>query len=143
MSPALIFSLAAAILISGSVFYLFFYRNWRRQRELQQPFPEPWQRHLKDNVPIYNRLSTSHKSRLENLVQLFIAEKEFYECAGFHIDDRVRVTIAGHACLLLLERAFSNYDDVKSILVYPDIYRVQDTDSDGLVVSTRMLFTSS
>jgi len=136
MSPALIFSLTAAILLSGTVFYLFFYRNWRRRRELQQPFPEHWRRHLKENVPIYNQLSNGHKSRLENLVQLFIAEKEFYECAGFHIDDRVRVTIAGHACLLLLERAFSNYDDVKSILVYPDIYRVQDTDSDGLVVST-------
>ena len=135
MSAPLVFAIVAIALIGGSLFYLFFYRNWRRRRELQQPFPVSWRHHLQDNVPLYNRLSDSHKTRLENLVQLFISEKEFYECAGFEIDDRVRVTIAGHACLLLLERGFYEYDDVKSILVYPDIYRVKDTDSDGLVVS--------
>ncbi|CCG94535.1 MULTISPECIES: zinc-dependent peptidase [Marinobacter] len=136
MSAPLVFAVIASALIGGSLFYLFFYRNWRRRRELQQPFPALWRHHLQENVPLYNRLSDSHKTRLENLVQLFISEKEFYECAGFEIDDRVRVTIAGHACLLLLERGFYEYDDVKSILVYPDIYRVQDTESDGLVVST-------
>lgn len=136
MSEPLVFTLLAIALIGGSLFYLFFYRNWRRRRELEQPFPDAWRRYLQEQVPFYGKLSHAQKSRLENLVQLFVAEKAFYECDGFKIDDRVRVTVAGHACLLLLERAYSDYDDVKSILIYPDVYRVQGTNSDGLVVST-------
>ena len=89
MSAPLVFAVIAIALIGGSLFYLFFYRNWRRRRELQQPFPALWRHHLQENVPLYNRLSDSHKTRLENLVQLFISEKEFYECAGFEIDDDI------------------------------------------------------
>ncbi|HLV78340.1 MAG TPA: M90 family metallopeptidase [Marinobacter sp.] len=135
MFAPLVFAIVAVLLVAGSLFYLFFYRSWRRQRALRNPFPARWRRHLQISVPFYSRLSESHKARLENLVQLFLSEKSFYGCAGFEVDDRVRVTIAGHACTLLLERDYSDFDEVRSILVYPDIYRVRDIDHDGLVVS--------
>lgn len=134
MSALFVFALFAVTLISLSVFYLFFYRNWRRQRELDQPFPTPWRALLHENVPLYQRLAPEQQKRLEQHVQLFLAEKEYYGCDGFEVDDRVRVTIAGHACLLILARPFSDYDEVRSILVYPDVYRVQASESDGLVV---------
>lgn len=135
MSAPVVFAVFAAALIAGTVFYLFYYRNWRRQKELQQPFPKPWRNFLKRQVPAYKQLNAEQKKRLERLVQLFISEKDYYGCDGFEVDDKVRVTIAGHACLLVLERPFSDYDDVRSILVYPDVYRAQGTESDGLVVS--------
>ncbi|HLT14079.1 MAG TPA: M90 family metallopeptidase [Marinobacter sp.] len=135
MSSPLVFAIFAIALISLSLFYLFFYRSWRRRRELEQPFPKAWRKILKSKAPHYKRLPKDKQMRLENLVQLFIAEKDYYGCDGFEVDDTVRVTIAGHACLLLLERAFSNYDDVRSILVYPDVYRARGTESDGMVVS--------
>jgi Mlc titration factor MtfA (ptsG expression regulator) len=71
---------------------------------------------------------------LEKQIQLFLAEKEFYGCDGFEVNDRVRVTIAGHACLLTLGRSYTDYDEVRSILVYPDVYRVQAPEHDGMVV---------
>lgn len=135
MSAPVVFAAFAITLIAGSLFYLFFYRNWRRQRELRQPFPKPWRRFLKTQVPAYQRLRAQQKRQLERLVQLFISEKNYYGCDDFEVDDKVRVTIAGHACLLILQRPFSDYDDVRSILVYPDVYRVQALESDGLVVS--------
>ena len=135
MSALFVFALFAVTFISLSVFYLFFYRGWRRQRELEQPFPAPWRALLHANVPLYRRLVAEQQQRLEQHVQLFLAEKEFYGCDGFEVDDGVRVTIAGHACLLILARSFSDYDEVRSILVYPDVYRVQATESDGMVVS--------
>src|SRR5690606_39217740 len=135
MSAPMVFAVFAAALIAATVFYLFYYRNWRRQRELQQPFPKPWRNVLKRQVPAYKQFNAEQKNRLERLVQLFISEKDYYGCDGFEVDDKVRVTIAGHACLLVLERPFSDYDDVRSILVYPDVYRAQGTESDGLVVS--------
>ncbi|MFO8142519.1 MAG: zinc-dependent peptidase [Marinobacter sp.] len=135
MSAPVVFAAFAIALIAGSLFYLFFYRNWRRQRELRQPFPKPWRRFLKTQVPAYQRLGAQQKRRLERLVQLFISEKDYYGCDDFEVDDKVRVTIAGNACLLILQRPFSDYDDIRSILVYPDVYRVQAMESDGLVVS--------
>jgi Mlc titration factor MtfA (ptsG expression regulator) len=135
MSAPVIFAVFATTLLAGSLFYLFFYRTWRRKRELQQPFPKPWRSYLKKQVPAYKRLAPQQRKRLERLVQLFVSEKDYYGCDGFEVDDRVRVTIAGHACLLILERPFSDYDEVQSILVYPDVYRAQGTESDGLVVS--------
>ncbi len=137
MSAALVFAIFAVTLIAATVFYLFFYRTWRRERELKTPFPEPWRRYLDANVPFYRQLPVLLKRALEQRVQLFLSEKEFYGCDGFEVDDPVRVTIAGHACLLILARPYSDFDEVSSILVYPDAYHVRDIESDGLVVSER------
>lgn len=135
MSSALIYVIFAATLIALSIFYLFFYRQWRRQRELQQPFPDRWRQLLTTQVPLYRKLPRSLQQQLEQRVQLFLAEKSFYGCDGFDVDDRVRLTIAGHASLLILARDYSDFDEVRSILVYPDAYHVRDVENDGMVVS--------
>ncbi|MBW7472672.1 zinc-dependent peptidase [Marinobacter sp. F4218] len=135
MSALLVFALFAVTFIALSVFYLFFYQDWRRKRQLKQPFPEAWRQELETSVPLYRKLSSGLKKRLEQHVQLFLAEKAFYGCDGFEVDDRVRITVAGHACLLILARPFGEYDEVRSILVYPDVYRVQAPERDGMVVS--------
>lgn len=134
MSSPATFAVFAVALIAFTLFYLFFYRSWRRQRELEEPFPGQWRQLLEANVPLYQRLSVTEKRALEQKVQLFLAEKDFYGCDGLEMNDRVRVTIAGHACLLLLHRPFSDYDDVRSILVYPDVYRVKHAWHHGMIV---------
>ncbi len=134
MSPVLTFAVFAALLIAGSVFYLFYYTGWRRRRTLQHPFPSQWRDLLHQQVPLYRALPDTQKRQLEQRVQLFLAEKDFYGCDGFQVDDRVRLTIAGHACLLILARPYADYDEVRSILVYPDVYRVQAAHEQGPVV---------
>lgn len=131
----LIYTLCAISVIAASVFYLFFYRNWRRERQLQTPFPETWRATLESQVPLFPGLPAKLKRQLEQHVQLFLAEKSFYGCDGFEVNDTVRLTIAGHACLLITNRSYSDFDDIRSILVYPDAYRVRDIEHDGLVVS--------
>ena len=131
----LIYTLVALAFIGASGFYLFFYRDWRRQRELQQVFPDAWRSILNANVPVYRTLPSELQRQLEQHVQLFLSEKAFYGCDGFEVDDTVRVTIAGHACLLIVARDFSDFDDIRSILVYPDAYQVHEVEDDGLVVS--------
>lgn len=134
MSSATVFAVFAVILIAAATFYLFFYRTWRRERELKQPFPKAWRRYLQSTVPLYSRLPKPLRETLEDQVQLFLAEKDFYGCDGFEVNDRVRVSVAGHACLLTVKRSYSDYDDVRSILVYPDVYRVQASERDGMVI---------
>lgn len=135
MSAALFFAVFAVTLITATIFYLFFYRSWRRNRKLKTPFPVLWRQQLDASVQLYRRLPASLQRALEQRVQLFLSEKAFYGCDGFEVDDRVRVTIAGHACLLILARPYSDFDEVSSILVYPDAYHVKHIESDGLVVS--------
>lgn len=135
MSSGLNYAIFAIAVIALAVFYLFFYRDWRRARRLRQPFPASWRALLHQQVPWYRALPPELKQTLEQRVQLFLAEKTFYGCDGFTVDDTVRLTVAGHACLLVLARPYSDYDEVRSILVYPDAYRVQSLESDGLVVS--------
>lgn len=131
----LIYTLCVLAVIGFSVFYLFFYRSWRRERQLQQPFPEQWRQILRAQVPAYTKLPAELRNLLEQQVQLFLSEKSFYGCDGFEIDDTVRLTVAGHACLLITARNFSDFDDISSILVYPDAYHVREIESDGIIVS--------
>lgn len=135
MSSSTLFAIFALGLLAMTVFRLFFYRAWRRRRQLQRPFSEDWRTILNTNVPIYEKLAPTDKRRLEQCVQLFLAEKTFFGCDGFRINDWVRVTIAGHACLLIMARSYTDFDDVRSILVYPDSYRVEQEEDDGTIVS--------
>lgn len=134
MTPAYAFGVFAVATITLAIFFLFFYRDWRRKRELEKPFPRRWRRMLHARVPLYRKLPRRLKGQLEQQVQLFLSEKDFYGCDGFEIDDSVRVTIAGHACLLTMARRYADYDDIRSILVYPSIYRVREPEQDGMVV---------
>jgi Mlc titration factor MtfA (ptsG expression regulator) len=75
-------------------------------------------------MPHYARLKAPDRVRLEQLVQIFVAEKRWEGLGGLTLTDEIRVTIAGQACLLLLgftrdpERG-DMYRNVKTVLVYP------------------------
>ena len=55
--------------------------------------------------------------RLDGLVMAFVAEKTFVGCNGLAITDEMRVTIAAHACVLVLGRPHDLYPSLQSILV--------------------------
>ena len=131
----LIYTLCVLAAIGALIFYLFFYRRLWRQKQLHHPFPSHWRHLLRAQVPLYAHLPAQLRHQLEQHVQLFLAEKPFYGCDGFEVDDTVRLTIAGHACLLIVARSFSDFDEINSILVYPDKYYAKGVESDGLVVS--------
>jgi MtfA peptidase len=94
-------------------------RSRRRKRILARPFPEAWRRVAGDYFPHYRYLSDDERHRLEQTVQVFIAEKRFEGLGGQALDDEVRVLVAAQACLLILELSLDFYRRVESILVYP------------------------
>ena len=92
----------------------------RRKRLLDEPFPTEWTAILERNVAAYKLLDDGEKQRLHDLVQVFIAEKNFEGCGGLELDDEIRVTIAGCACQMLLGREDHDlFSEVVSLLVYP------------------------
>ncbi len=95
----------------------------RRRRILETPFPEAWDGYIARNVAIAHRLGVAERMKLRELVQVFVAEKHFEGCGGLELTEEMKVTIAAQACVLLLGRDASLYDDVGSILVYPSTVR--------------------
>jgi MtfA peptidase len=91
----------------------------RRERILAQPFPSAWQAIIERNLGHWAQLNAEERAQLLQLVQVFVAEKQFEGCGGLALDDEIRVTIAANACLLLLGLPHDMYRDVSSILVYP------------------------
>lgn len=99
----------------------------RRDRIARQAFPAPWETILCENVPHYRRLDAAEQEGLRKRVHVFLAEKYWEGCNGLQITDEIRVTIAGHACLLVLGFDGEYFERMQSILVYPDTFVAEVT----------------
>ena len=101
-------------------------RSWLRERRRSRlrlsPFPREWRAILERDVPLYRRLSEVDQDELWGHIQVFLAEKRFEGAGGLTITDEIRVTIAAHACILLLHRATDCYPGLYTIIVYPGTY---------------------
>ncbi len=94
-------------------------RDKRRQEILKTPFPPAWREHLRQDIVHYSFLTAAEKIQLEQLVQVFVAEKNFEGCNGLEMTDEIKVVIAAEACLLILGLPHDLYGKLESILVYP------------------------
>jgi Mlc titration factor MtfA (ptsG expression regulator) len=113
--------------------------GWRLQRVLRREIDPAWQAILVRNIPIYGRMSADLQHQLHKLVQQFLFQKKFVGCAGLEIDDEIRVTIAGLACLLLLNRPTKVYPALHAVLVYPTAFLVprKQVDEAGVITEAR------
>jgi Mlc titration factor MtfA (ptsG expression regulator) len=94
-------------------------KRWRKQRLLNKAFPQQWQHILTERLPVYTVLQEQERHKLEQLIHLFLDDKEFYGCAGLEVTDVMKVCIAAEACLLLLGQSGAIYPKLQAILVYP------------------------
>lgn len=98
-------------------------KNRRRRVLLAQPFPKEWLPWLDQNVALVRLLPEAQRAKLQDLIKVFVAEKNWEGCGGLMLRDEIRVTISAQACLLALGFEPNYYfDGVESILVYPDAY---------------------
>ena len=109
---------------------LFDWLRGRRQGHLLDvPFPPGWRSVLERNLAHFSWLSQSEQEKLCHLVQVFVAEKYWEAFGGLVLDDEIKVTIAGQACLLLLGLEHDLYRNVETIYIYPSAVmpkRVED-----------------
>ena len=54
---------------------------------------------------------------------VFLERKRFEGCGGLELTDEMRITIAAHACLLVVGREDDVFPTVRTILVYPHPYK--------------------
>lgn len=101
-----------------------YYPRWRLARALALPLSAAALAVLERNIPIYARMPPDLQTQLQRLVIQFFHRKKFIGCAGLEISDEIRITIAGQACLLLLNRPTKVYPALHTILVYPTVFVV-------------------
>ena len=113
--------------------------GWRLKRVLAQEIVPEWRAVLMRNIPVYAHMSGDLQHQLHKLVQQLIYQKKFVGCAGLEVDDEMRLTIAGQACLLLLNRPSRVYPELHTILVYPSAFMVprKQVDAAGVVTEAR------
>jgi MtfA peptidase len=122
-------------------------RNRRRRNLLAEPFPDAWRTVLHDQVGHYELLTALDQKKLRDAVQIMLAEKEWEGCRGLELTDDKRVTIAALAAILILGLDDYYFDDVMTILVYPNAFVikgeraldggatvVEESDVDGVAV---------
>jgi len=113
------------------------WRRLSRAQVLAAPFPDAFRAWIAERVPLASQFTPAEHSKLEALVRVFVAEKNFEGAGGLSVTDEMRVVIAARACLLLLHRVETDspiYPDLASIIVYPSAYRSRQPKRDGYVV---------
>jgi Mlc titration factor MtfA (ptsG expression regulator) len=100
----------------------FYYPRWRLQRILARPLQAEAQAVLSRSIPAYRRMAPELQQQLQRLVVQFLHQKKFVGCEGLEVTDEMAVTIAGQACLLLLNRPSKVYPALHTILVYPGAF---------------------
>jgi hypothetical protein len=106
-------------------------RQFRRGKFRELPLPNPYREILERNLPNYKRMPSALRDQLHGHLMVLLNEKRFVGCSGLQMTDEIRVTIAGHACLLLLNREGDYFPDFTTILVYPDTYVADEVSYDG------------
>jgi Mlc titration factor MtfA (ptsG expression regulator) len=98
----------------------------RRQKLLAEPFPPAWLNILNEQVVLYRHLDPAQQEMLRRQMRIFLAEKDFEGCRGLVVFEDQRVVIAAQACLMVLSMAPYCFDNVLTILVYPEAFRAPE-----------------
>lgn len=125
------------VVIAAAVAVLVGRLAWRRRqvRRLERArFPEPWEAVCR-RWGWYRRLHPELRRRLRGRLQVFLAQKRFFGCAGQEVDEAMRVLIAAQACLLDLQGEGEPYPELRTLLIYPSAYRAREevVDEAGVV----------
>ncbi|WP_406827984.1 zinc-dependent peptidase [Microbulbifer sp. ARAS458-1] len=114
------------------------WQRWRRRYLRSRPLTAQQEHLLCTTLALYPYLPAPRQRELKEHISLFLRDKEFVGCDGLEITEEIRIAIAAHACLLLLERANNCYPNLKTVLVYPDSYVAEETRHHGHIQSSHM-----
>jgi Mlc titration factor MtfA (ptsG expression regulator) len=84
-----------------------------------EALPREWRELAERRLAAWPRLTPEQRGRLEGLTMRLVTQKRWEASRGFTLSDEIRVTIAAHAALLILEIGYEAYRNVTSIIIHP------------------------
>ncbi|MFS1524940.1 zinc-dependent peptidase [Microbulbifer sp. 2304DJ12-6] len=114
-----------------------FYNRWRLNYRRAKPLSDKQLQLLGQTLPLYPYLNPQQQAELRGNIALFLHDKTFVGCEGLQINERMKVTIAAHACLLLLGRKNECYPSLYTLLLYPDTYVARETKREGYIETAK------
>jgi MtfA peptidase len=98
-------------------------------------FKEEWAELLIAGFPLYARLPEDLRLRLNERIGRFIAATRFEACNGLELTERMVLTVAAQACLLVLHREGKPYPDLTTVYLYPSTFSsvLKQQDAIGVV----------
>lgn len=110
--------------------------NWfqkrRRRKILNQVWPESWTGFLNHNIAMSYGLSPTELDRLKARTKILVAEKHWEGIEGLTITEEIKVTIAAQASVMLLGAEDFYFDNVRTILVFPEVFQREINDGTGV-----------
>ena len=102
------------------------WKNRRRRKILEEPFPPFWETILQEQVKHDSVLSDPDRTKLRQVLRVVLAEKNWEGCRGLELTDEICVTTAALASILILGFDDYYFDNVQTILIYPNAYIVTE-----------------
>ncbi len=111
--------LAAGALLGVAVHRTLGRRTARRRATLSLPFPEKWRSLLLERYDHFERLDPAWRTRFEDDVRIFLAEKRITG-VGVEATDELRLLVAASAVTLSVGWPEYEWDQLTEVLLYPD-----------------------
>ena len=82
-------------------------------------------------MPIYRCMTDNERERLEKHIIWFLANKDFLGRDGLEVNDAMKLIVAADACVLVLNKPWPLFKNVKQNLLYPSAYYANEKNRDG------------
>ncbi|QDT66361.1 Protein MtfA [Calycomorphotria hydatis] len=89
---------------------------------MSQPDSPEWEPILAENVPILRVLNADQQALLRRKMRVMLAEKSWEAIKGFAVTEEMIITVAAQACFITLSFPDELFDNVKSIIFFPEEY---------------------
>ena len=87
-------------------------------------------------VPLFRKLPPELRAKLEGKINLFRHQIEFVGCNGLDVTEEMQLSVAAQACLLVANTD-AWYEQLRTVLIYPDAFKSQEEEYDGCTVMER------
>lgn len=102
----------------------------------EEVFKDEWREYITANVPLYSRLPEEVRLQLHERIARFVASTRFEGCNGLELTERMVLTVAAQACMLVLKRDGEPYPGLRNVYLYPTTFSSVQKSRDALGVVT-------
>lgn len=103
-----------------------FFRDHRRHKLAEEPFPTAWLPIVEQRLTFTKRFTPSELERFLVVLNVFAKDKEWVGIHGLEITDEIKVVISGAAARLARNLDLDVYDQLRTIVVYPSHFQKTD-----------------